>query len=198
MESNLLKNVSRNISLTAEEQTLFLSMTEFRVFPKKTLILREGEMCQFEGYITKGCVRIYYLNESGCEITLSFAIEDFWITDIESFYDKKPSRFFMETLEDTEMFIFTPHHKEKLFSSIPKLERTFRLLLQRNISAIQNRLINMMSKTATERYLDFIKIYPTVFNRVPQYYIASYLGVTPPFISTIRKRILARRFDVNR
>ncbi len=189
MYANILKNVSKYITLTEEEQSLFTSMLEFRLIPKKTVMLREGEICQFEGYIQKGCVRIYYINENGCEVTLSFAVEDWWVSDVGSFYEKKPSIFFIETLEDTEMHIFTLNNKEKVLATIPKFERIFRLLVQRNLSAIQNRLVKNISKPATERYLEFIRIYPSVPLRIPQYYIASYLGVSPEFISTIRKRL---------
>src|SRR5690606_9502575 len=104
--------------------------------------------------------------------------------------------FTIETLEDTEMYVFTLETKEKLFAKIPKLERSFRLLVQRNLSVFQNRLVNMILKSATERYLEFIKMYPSVPARVPQYYIASYLGVSPAFISTIRKRLCGNKYII--
>ncbi|MCD8540342.1 MAG: Crp/Fnr family transcriptional regulator [Leadbetterella sp.] len=192
MFENILKNVTRCITLTDEEGKLFTGILDHRTLPKKSIILREGEVCRFEGYIQKGCVRVYYVNESGLEVILSFAVEDWWVSDIASFHESTPSRFFIETLEETEMFVLTPEKKEKLLSSIPKFERVFRLLVQRNLSAMQNRLINTMSQSATQRYLEFIKLYPSVPLRVPQYYIASYLGVTPEFVSTIRKRLSAK------
>lgn len=192
MYSNILKNVSKYIKLTEEEQSLFTSMLVFRVIPKKTMMLREGEICQFEGYIQKGCARIYYINENWCEVTLSFAVEDWWVSDVGSFYEKRPSHFFIETIEDTEMYVFSLDNKERLLTEIPKFERIFRLLVQRNLSAIQNRLVKTISKPATERYLEFIKTYPSLPVRVPQYYIASYLGVSPEFVSTIRKRLSSK------
>lgn len=192
MYETILKNISKFTTLTEEEQALFTGMLDFRSIPKKTTLLREGELCQFEGYIQKGCARIYYMNENGCEVTLCFALEDWWVCDIASFYERKPSNFFIETIEATEMYAFTPETKEKLLTTIPKFERVFRLLVQRNLSAVQDRLVTTISKPATERYLEFIKMYPSLPLRVPQYYIASYLGVSPEFISTIRKRLSAR------
>ena len=192
MYATILKHIAKYCTLTDEEQSMFTGILDFRVIPKKTILLREGEICQFEGYIQKGCVRIYYLNENGCEVTLCFAVEDWWVCDIDSFYERRPSNFFIETLEATEMHVFTPETKEKLLIAAPKFERVFRLLVQRNLCAVQKRLVGTISKPATERYLDFIKMYPSVPLRVPQYYIASYLGVSPEFISTIRKRLSAK------
>lgn len=192
MYTNIINNVSKCITLTAEEQTQFTDLLEFKTIPKKTILLREGEVCQFEAYIKKGCVRIYYVNENGFEVVLSFAVEDWWVSDIASFHENKPSLFFIETLEETEMLLLTPQTKEKLLLTIPKFERVFRLLVQRNLSSVQNRLVNTISKTASDRYLEFIKLYPSVPLRVPQYHIASYLGVSPEFVSTIRKRLSAK------
>ena len=192
MYSSILKNVSKYIALTEEEEFLFISMLDFRVVPKKTTMLREGEICRFEGYIQKGCVRIYYIDENGSEVTLCFAVEDWWVSDVGSFYEKRPSDFFIETLEDTEIYMFSLDNKERLLTGIPKFERIFRLLVQRNLSAIQRRLVKTISKSATERYLEFIKTHPSLPIRVPQYYIASYLGVSPEFISTIRKRLSSK------
>lgn len=192
MCATILQNVSKYVTLTEEEQSLFIGMLDFRFIPKKTILLREGELCQFEGYIQKGCVRIYYVNENGCEVTLSFAVEDWWVSDVDSFYEKRPSNFFIETLEDTEMYVFSLDNKERLLAEIPKFERIFRLLVQRNLSVIQNRLVQTIAKPATERYLEFIRTYPSLPIRVPQYYIASYLGVSPEFVSTIRKRLSSK------
>ena len=192
MYTRILNNIAKYTTLTEDEQLVFTSIIDFRTIPKKTILLREGEICQFEGYIQKGCVRIYYLNENGCEVTLSFAVEDWWVSDIDSFYERKPSHFFIETLEDTELYVFTPETKEKLLATVPKFERVFRLLVQRNLCAVQKRLVKTISKPATERYLEFINMYPSVPLRVPQYYIASYLGVSPEFVSTIRKKLSAK------
>jgi len=193
MYANIIKNVSKCISLTKEEESLFTSMLDCWTISKKTIILRAGEICQFEGYIEKGCVRIFYLNENSVEVTLYFAVEDWWVSDIASFYEKTPSNFFIETLESTEMCVFYPETKERLLNTIPKFEKVFRTLVQRNLSVLQNRLVRTISKPATERYLEFVKMYPSIPLRVPQYYIASYLGVSPEFVSTIRKRLSSNK-----
>jgi|GEM_PF-3691320 len=139
---NILKNVSKCITLTAEETEQFTGMLTTKKVPKKTMLLEEGEICQFEGYLQKGCVRIYYLDENGFEVTLAFAVEDWWISDIASFHYHTTSSLYMETLEDSEFLMLTPDTKERLLETIPKFERVFRMLVQRRLAVLQNRLIH--------------------------------------------------------
>lgn len=189
MFGNIIKNVTRFITLSPEEEKIFTGLLKVQSFPKKTVLLREGEICQFEGFIKEGCVRVYYLDDNGFEVTILFAIEDWWISDIASFQNQNPSNLYIETLEDSEIYMLNPTTKEELLQKIPKFERVFRLLVQRNLFTLQNRLVNTISKSASDRYLEFIKVYPTIPQRVAQYYIASYLGVSKEFVSTIRKRL---------
>ncbi|MEC3875630.1 Crp/Fnr family transcriptional regulator [Chryseobacterium salviniae] len=193
MSENIIGNVTRFITLDPKEKQFFTDLLTLQTFPKKTVLLREGEICQFEGYIQKGCVRVYYLDDNGFEVTILFAIEDWWISDIASFQDQKPSHLYIETLEDSEIYMLNPETKEKLLTEIPKFERVFRMLVQRNLSTLQHRLVNTISKSASDRYLEFIKVYPSIPQRVAQYYIASYLGVSKEFVSTIRKRLASRQ-----
>lgn len=189
MFQNIIKNISRFITLTPEEEKIYENLLTLQKFPKKTHLLREGEICQFEGFIKEGCIRTYYLDENGFEVTLLFAVEDWWITDIDSFNNKTASKIFIETLEDTEIYMLTPETKEELLQKVPKFERAFRMMMQRYVVTLQNRLVNTISQPATDRYLEFIRVYPTIPQRVAQYYIASYLGVSKEFVSTIRKRL---------
>ncbi len=189
MFEQINKNVCRKNDFTVSEMDYFNSILQHKVVPKKTLLLQEGEICKFEAYILKGCIRKYYINEHGHEVILQFAIEDWWVSDIASFHEEKPSMLFIETLEDCELLILTPESKEKLLREIPKFERIFRLLVQRNLSSMQNRLIDTIAKPAQEKYLEFIKQYPTIPQRVAQHYIASYLGITAEFLSKIRTKL---------
>lgn len=174
---------------TPGEVSYFNSLLQFKKVPKKTLLLQEGEICNFEAFINKGCIRNYYIDENGAEVTLQFAIEDWWVSDIASFHDRKPSRMFIETLEDCEILVLTPEFKEELLHKVPKFERMFRLMVQRNLSRMQERLFQTISTTATDKYLDFLERYPTIPQRVAQHYIASYLGLSPEFLSKVRTRL---------
>lgn len=176
-------------AFTPGEVSYFNSLLQFKKVKKKTLLLKEGEVCNFEAYVNKGCIRNYYIDENGAEVTLQFAIEDWWVSDIASFHDRKPSHMFIETLEDCEILVLTPETKEALLHKVPRFERMFRLMVQRNLSRTQERLFQTISTNATDKYLDFLERYPTIPQRVAQHYIASYLGLTPEFLSKIRTRL---------
>ena len=188
--SQINQNISRYVTFDLEELEIFNSLLEYKKVPKKTILLHEGEMCNFEAFVIKGCVRKYYIDANGFEVILQFAIENAWISDISfSIYEDNPSRVCIETVEDCEFFMFSPETKEALFAKAPKFERAFRILMQRNLAVTQNRLFNTISKTATEKYLEFLEHYPTLSQRVAQHYIASYLGISAEFLSKIRTKI---------
>jgi CRP/FNR family cyclic AMP-dependent transcriptional regulator len=189
MFESINNNVCKKSEFTPDEIEYFNTILQYKEVPKKTLLLQEGEICIFEAYILKGCLRKYYINENGFEVIVQFAVEDWWISDIASFHEKKPSKLFIETLEDCQLLILTPETKETLLQKVPKFERIFRLLIQRNLSAMQNRLIDTIAKSAQEKYLEFIKLYPTIPQRVAQHYIASYLGISAEFLSKVRTKL---------
>jgi CRP/FNR family transcriptional regulator, cyclic AMP receptor protein len=182
-------HISRTCSFTEEELRIFNSLLEVRSVKKKTHLLQQGEVCTFEAYLNKGCIRNYYIDENGFEVILQFAIEDWWTSDIGSFHNQMPSNMFIETLEDCELLVLTFQTKEELLRRVPKLERVFRLMVQRNLTTLQNRLMNTISKNAEEKYLDFTHRYPTISQRVPQHLIASFLGISPEFLSKVRTRL---------
>ncbi len=171
--------VNNCTNLSANEFALFLSLLELKSIPKKTTLLHEGDVCNFEAFINRGCIRTYYLDENGFEVTLQFAIENWWVSDIASFHEQKPSNMFIETLEDCELLVLSPQTKERLLEKVPRFERVFRLLVQRNLSALQSRLFKTIATSAQEKYLYFIDRYPTIAHRVAQHDIASYLGISP-------------------
>lgn len=183
------KNVTKSVTFSQEELKIFNSLLKQKTVSKKTFLLQEGEVCNFEAFIVKGCVRTYYIDANGFEVILQFGIEQWWVSDIASFHEQSPSKLFIETLEDCELLYLTPETKEELLFKVPKFERVFRMMIQRNLSATQNRLINNIAKPAQERYLEFIAKYPTIPQRVPQHYIASFLGISPEFLSKIRAKI---------
>lgn len=193
MFTQINTSISRYVTFTEAELQIFNSLLEHKKVAKKTIMLHEGEMCNFEAFVIKGCLRKYYIDPNGFEVILQFAIENAWVSDISfSIYETKPSHVFIETLEDCEFYIFSPETKEELFSTAPKFERAFRILMQRNLAVTQNRLFNTISKTATEKYVEFLEHYPTIPQRVAQHYIASYLGISAEFLSKIRARLAKR------
>lgn len=189
MFENINKFAAKHITFSDEEIQYFDAILQFKTIPKKTFLLQEGEVCRFEAFINKGCIRTYYIDEKGNEVTLQFAIENWWVSDIASFHEGKPSKMFIETLEDCELLILTPETKENLLLKMPCFERMFRLLVQRNLSRLQERLFQTIATTAVEKYLDFLDRYPTIPQRVAQHYIASYLGFSPEFLSKVRTKL---------
>ncbi|TDE10209.1 Crp/Fnr family transcriptional regulator [Dyadobacter psychrotolerans] len=175
-----------------DDLAYFDTLLQYKKQPRKTFLLQEGEVCQFEAYILKGCIRTYHIDQSGAEVTLQFAIEDWWVSDITSFQNQTPSLVYIETLEDCELLILTPENKEKLLATVPGFERMFRLMVQRNLAQLQERLFRTISTTAVEKYLDFLNRYPAIPQRVAQHYIASYLGFSPEFLSKVRKKLSAQ------
>lgn len=192
MFQNINDYAARSVSLTAEETALFNEILEYRKIPKKTRLLTAGDICNFEAYVNKGCIREYIIDENGAEVTLQFAIEDWWVSDLASFQDQSPCTMYIETLEDCELLILNRTSKERLLNEIPKLERMFRLMLQRHLTVVQKRLFKTIATTAMEKYLEFINRYPGIPQRVPQHYIASYLGISPEFLSKLRARNLKK------
>lgn len=190
--SNIDKNVNRSVQFTRAELEIFHQLLQYKKVGKKQYLLQPGELCNFEAYIIKGCTRTYFIDEQGGEVILQFGIEDWWLGDPTSFHDQQPSQLFIETIEETELHYFTPETKENLLFKVPKFERVFRLLIQRNLSATQKRLFKSISKPAEERYLEFIEKYPSIPQRVPQHQIASYLGISPEFLSKIRRRMMGK------
>ena len=188
--SQINRSISRYVAFTKDELEVFNSLMEYRKVPKKTIMLREGETCDFEAFVVKGCIRKYYIDENGHEVIVQFGTEDAWVSDISfSIYENCTSRVFIETLEDCEFLVFSPETKETLFLRVPRFERAFRILLLRNLAATQNRLFHTIAKSAQEKYLEFLEQYPTLPQRVPQHYIASYLGISAEFLSKVRAKL---------
>jgi CRP-like cAMP-binding protein len=187
------RQLTKNYSFTPEELAIFNSLLEVRLVKKKTLLLQPGEICTFEAYVNKGCVRNYCIDKNGSEVILQLAIEDWWVSDISSFHEQTPSRMFIETLEDSELLVMTVDRKEELLQRVPKFERVFRMMVQRHLVSVQNRLMNTIAMTAEEKYMDFIQRYPTIPQRVPQHLIASYLGISPEFLSKVRARLVRKQ-----
>jgi CRP-like cAMP-binding protein len=193
MTELLKQNISNHISLTNNEMEEFCNLFQNKVIKKKNLLLREGEVCKFEGFVTKGIFRVYHIDKSGAEQILYFAIENWWITDIDSFTTERPSQLFIEALEDSEVLLISKKDKEFAYVNFPKIEKLFRVMTQKTHVALQRRMIDNLSKTADQRYLDFIEKYPQLHQRLSNLQIAAYLGISHEFLSKIRNKIATKR-----
>jgi CRP-like cAMP-binding protein len=193
MTKLLKQNIAVHISLSDTEMEEFCSLFQQKTIPKKNFLLREGEVCKFEGFVTKGLFRVYHIDKNGFEQVLYFAIENWWITDIDSFTNEKPSQLFIEAIEDSEILLISKKDKEFAYANLPKVEKLFRVMTQKTHVALQRRMIDNLSKTAESRYIEFTEKYPQLIQRLSNIQIAAYLGITNVFLSNIRKKITVRK-----
>jgi CRP-like cAMP-binding protein len=192
MMESLKQNVAHHISISDNEMEEFCSLFYRKTIKKKTFLLREGEVCEFEGFVAKGLFRVYHIDQNGFEQILYFAIENWWITDIDSFTNGKPSQLFIEALEDSEVLLISKRDKEFAYAKLPLIEKLFRVMTQKTHVALQRRMIDNLSKAADQRYLDFIEKYPNHYKRLTNLQIAAYLGISHEFVSKIRRKIASR------
>jgi len=185
----LIANLSKHISLTAEEIDLFTSLLRSKSIANGEFLLREGDICKYESFVVKGCLKTYYLDENGFEHIIDFSIEEWWADDLYSLLTQTASRSNIKAIEETHVLQISKTDLELLYQKIPKFERFFRILFQ-NAYITQREQINLaLSASARERYLLFIKKKPYAEKRFSQKDIASYLGVTPQFLSTLKKKL---------
>ena len=190
--AQIVENISKIVTLTPQEQALFLSKTETKHYKAKTIILNAGEVCKHSYFVNSGLLRSFTINDNIVEHVLSFACEGWWIGDMYSLLSQKPGNLFVEVMEDSEVVLLSKENQEKLYTEIPKLERFFRILTENSLVANQERLMDNLSLTAEERFEKFCKKYPTLIQKVPQKQIASYIGVTPEFFSKMKSKLLRK------
>jgi len=184
---NIIRNVSKVIQLDKNELEFFTSILEMKTFNKKDFVLRSGDVCQFETYVISGCLKIFYTDDSGTDHVVKFAIEDWWAYDLQSFVTQTPAFYSIQALEDTTTFRISFADKSRLYEKIPKFEKFSRIVFQNSYILLQNRMTQNLFATAEEKYIHFSEKYPGLELRIPQKEIAAYLGITPEFLSMLRK-----------
>jgi CRP-like cAMP-binding protein len=182
----LRRHVDLSASDLAEIDKAFAPFT----LPCRKFLLEAGQISTHEHYVVSGCLRTYLLDSTGNEHTLAFAIEDWWTGDLRSFNSRVPSYLYIEALEDTTLLRIERGVFDDLFAHVPLMDRFFRLLLARAFSASQERIYEEHALSVGERLMRCRKRYPWLEQRIPQKHIASYLGVTPEFLSRNRKKLL--------
>jgi CRP-like cAMP-binding protein len=185
----LIDYFENHLPLNEDEKSAVEDTFQERRIKRRQFILQEGDVCQHNTFIVEGCFRMYMVDEKGKEHNLQFAIENWWIGDIGSFHSEKPSRLYIEAIENAVVLQCKKRDQLKLFVDHPKFNQIFRVLAENAMVSLQHRILQNISSTAEERYLDFVDRFPQFFNRISNVQISSYLGVTPEFLSAIRKKI---------
>lgn len=184
----ILKNISRHISLTSQEKSYFLSLLKEKKVAKKELILQQQQACKEINFVQTGILRAFHMDTTGKESTIMFAVSDWWITDMYCFINQKPAMLNIEALEESSILQLQKDHLDELYLQVPKFERFFRIMMQNAYIREQLRTIENLSLPAEERYYNFLQKYPEAVKRIKQKQIASYLGITPEFLSLIKSK----------
>lgn len=191
----LLSYMAQYIDLGHGEIALLASRITFRKYLKGQYIVQQGDICKHENFVLSGCLRTFHVDKGGVDHTVMFAVENWWTADLGSFLTQSPADFNVQCMEDSEVVQFSFENLEQLYLEIPKLERFFRKIIQKAYVASDKRLISNYSLPAKDRYLRFRQQYPEIEQRVPQYMVASYLGITKEFLSKLRNQMANEKSD---
>lgn len=185
----LLQYFEKLIPLNKEERELVAQKFRPRLYRKKQYVLQEGDMCNQKNFVLRGCLRMYKIDEQGNTHNIQFATENYWILDLGSFHGEQPSTLNIDALEDTVVCQISRNDLIELYLAAPKFDRIFRVLIENSFVGLQKRLLQNISSSAEERYQSFLETYPHLLNRLPQIQIASFLGITPEFLSRLRNKM---------
>ena len=186
--SLILANIKKHIDLNEEEHDYFISLLTQKKLKKKEFILQQGDTCRNIFFINQGGLRAFYINQNGKESTIMFAIKDWWITDMNCFLNQTPAMSNIVALENTSLLQLSFFQLQNLYQRVPKFERFFRILMEKAYVREQLRALDNLTLTAEERYEKFIEKYPKINEQITQKQLASYLGISPEFLSTIKKK----------
>ena len=190
--ASLLAQVQKIIQLNDEEKAFFVSCLEPMSVHRRTRLVKEGDICQNSIFVVDGALKSYTYDKEGAEHVISFALSNWWIADMYSLINQKPGKLQIESLADSRLLLLSRKNQEQLYRKVPQFERFFRIITENSLVASQQRIINNLILTAEERYVYFMEKYPFVLECAPLHNIASYLGMTPEFLSKIRRRIAKR------
>lgn len=191
--SPLIRHLESYIPLSDKEKTLLEERFAPRYIKRRQKILTEGNVCKHYTFIVAGCFRMYGIDDKGYEHNMQFGAENDWIADIGSFHTNKPSSLIIQAIEDSVILQVEQQDLYYLYINIPKLDRIFKVIIENKYVELQNRVLQNFSSTAEFRYLNFLEQYPLLYNRLPNTQIASYLGITPEFLSKIRKDLSKKK-----
>jgi CRP-like cAMP-binding protein len=183
----ILHNIGKHISLEPDEAAFFTALLQYREIPKKEHLLKEGQFCRTINYVESGALRAFHLSPEGKDSTIMFAIADWWITDMYCFVTEQAAMQNIVAIDDSCIWQLKKEDLDRLYTEIPKFERFFRIIMQNSYIREQLRVLQNLSLSAEERYEIFLNKYPQLVPYVSQKQIASYLGVTPEFLSTVRR-----------
>ena len=189
----ILETISKYITFTEEETKLYLSFLRHKKIRRKQFLYQEGDICKYTTFVNSGCLRTYAIDNNGTEHVFQFAIEGWWMGDIESLKNGTPTLMNTDALEDADILMISKEDMEVIYEKIPKYEHFSRMILENAYIAHQQRILQNICFTAAQRYQYFLEKYPQLSMRIPQNQIASYLGITPEFFSKMKAQVLREK-----
>ncbi|WP_026752793.1 Crp/Fnr family transcriptional regulator [Sediminibacter sp. Hel_I_10] len=189
MHASIKEHLKRYVAPSEEAIHLFKTSLNDISVSKGKYLLQPGTEVKYICFVVKGCLKAYYMDEKGNKHIIQFAIENWWICDFEAFYNHAPSRLYIEAIEDSQLFSMRYDRLEQIYKEAPVFERYFRILITNAFISQRQRILSSLEKDTKARYLEFCKAYPNIENRVTNYHIANYLGVTPENLSRVRSKL---------
>jgi len=188
MHKNIIQHIRKFVDLSESEVVTFNKYVEIHQLKKKEFILQESKICKHLYFVEKGCLRMYFINKKGIEQITQFALDGWWISDYQSFMNLTPSDYYIQTIEESRIVSIDKQNLDNLLIELPLLERYFRIMMQNAVASAQLRSKLLYEMSKEEFYFHFSTSFPKFMLRVPQYMIASYLGLTPEYLSELRKK----------
>ena len=192
-EAKIIVFLKQRVEVTDEEALKFASFFREKTLRKKQLVVQPGFVAQHRFYVTEGALRSFITNQSGEETTIALAAADWWITDYNSYIYQQSATLFVEAITKATVLQLSFDDEATLKKMNPKFEMFFRIIAERGLAAQQRRLITNLTQSAEERYESFAAAYPQFIKLIPQYIIASFLGMSTEFLSKIRNRKVSRK-----
>lgn len=183
------EKLAEKIALTPGQQDIIKQYLIPKKIRKNQYLLQEGDVARHAAFVEKGALRAYSVDEKGAEHIIQFAFEGWTISDMYSFMTGNPATYNIDALEDSELVLISSNAQEEILKQIPEYEAYIRLQVTGAYMAMQKRITSMLSLSLEERYINLIKLYPNLIQRVPQRMIASYMGLTPETLSRVRRKI---------
>lgn len=185
--------ITRYIQMTDEEAQYLMSLLRVTRVRRKQCIVQPEFICKYRSYVFSGAMRAYLVDDRGVEHTIAFAIEDWWISDYSSYIFQRPATLFVEAIEESVLVQLDYNAEQLLLETYPRFEKFFRIITQRSFAFLQQRMLASLSMTAEQRYEYFMAKYAPIALRVPQYALASYLGMTTEYLSRLRNQRATRK-----
>tara|TARA_R110002050_G_scaffold6659_6_gene27075 strand:- start:3564 stop:4145 length:582 start_codon:yes stop_codon:yes gene_type:complete len=186
-DNSVIKDIFKDLDFNDSEIKIIESVFKKLSIEKGTKLLNAGDLADRQYYILKGCLRAYHVDTHGKEHTVQFGIKDWWISDYTAFFSNEKAIMNIEAIQNSIIYSISKEGKDELYTKIPKIDKFFRIKLEKAFATFQKRILANLAQSAKERYIDFITTYPNIENSVKNYHIASYLGITTESLSRIRK-----------